>query len=57
MGVEHEKQLAAEAAAELMADGMTVGLGPGSTVAYLLPPTYAGPPRAVTAVCRDVAAG
>ncbi|WP_330243355.1 MULTISPECIES: hypothetical protein [unclassified Streptomyces] len=37
MGVEHEKQLAAEAAAELMADGMTVGLGPGSTVAYLLP--------------------
>ncbi|WP_329371598.1 hypothetical protein [Streptomyces sp. NBC_01483] len=37
MSVEHEKQLAAEAAAELIEDGMTVGLGTGSTVAYLLP--------------------
>ncbi|WP_328885513.1 hypothetical protein [Streptomyces sp. NBC_00316] len=27
MSVEHEKQLAAEAAAELIEDGMTVGLG------------------------------
>jgi len=35
--VEHEKQLAAEAAAEFVADGMAVGLGTGSTVAYLLP--------------------
>jgi ribose 5-phosphate isomerase A len=34
---ETEKRLAAEAAAELVADGMTVGLGTGSTVAYLLP--------------------
>jgi ribose 5-phosphate isomerase A len=32
-----EKRLAAEAAAELVEDGMTVGLGTGSTVAYLLP--------------------
>jgi ribose 5-phosphate isomerase A len=32
-----EKQLAAEAAAELVQSGMTVGLGTGSTVAYLLP--------------------
>lgn len=32
-----EKQLAAEAAAELVTDGMLVGLGTGSTVAYLLP--------------------
>jgi hypothetical protein len=32
-----EKRLAAEAAAELVADGMTVGLGTGSTVALLLP--------------------
>jgi ribose 5-phosphate isomerase A len=32
-----EKRLAAEAAAEFVADGMTVGLGTGSTVAYLLP--------------------
>jgi ribose 5-phosphate isomerase A len=32
-----EKRLAAEAAAEFVADGMTVGLGTGSTVAFLLP--------------------
>lgn len=36
-GVENEKKLAAEAAAELVEQGMTVGLGTGSTVAYLLP--------------------
>ena len=36
-GVEREKQVAAEAAAELVEDGMTVGLGTGSTVAFLLP--------------------
>jgi ribose 5-phosphate isomerase A len=32
-----EKRLAAEAAAELVPDGARVGLGTGSTVAYLLP--------------------
>lgn len=32
-----EKQLAGEAAALLVEDGMTVGLGTGSTVAFLLP--------------------
>jgi len=32
-----EKRLAAEAAAELVEDGMAVGLGTGSTVEYLLP--------------------
>jgi ribose 5-phosphate isomerase A len=32
-----EKQLVAEHAAELVADGMLVGLGTGSTVAHLLP--------------------
>jgi len=32
-----EKQAAAEAAAELVEDGMAVGLGTGSTVAFLLP--------------------
>jgi ribose 5-phosphate isomerase A len=32
-----EKRLAAEAAAGLVEDGMTVGLGTGSTVAFLLP--------------------
>ncbi len=37
MSLEREKQLAAEAAAQLVEDRMTVGLGTGSTVAYLLP--------------------
>jgi ribose 5-phosphate isomerase A len=35
--IEHEKRAAAEAAAELVWDGALVGLGTGSTVAYLLP--------------------
>jgi ribose 5-phosphate isomerase A len=35
--IEREKQRAAQAAAELVEDGMTVGLGTGSTAAYLLP--------------------
>src|SRR6476661_6374567 len=34
---ELEKQLAAEASVPLVEDGMVVGLGTGSTVAYLLP--------------------
>lgn len=34
--VEREKQLAAEAAAALVDDGMTVGLGTGSTASYFL---------------------
>jgi ribose 5-phosphate isomerase A len=34
--VQQEKRLAAEAAAELVEDGMRVGLGTGSTVAFLL---------------------
>jgi ribose 5-phosphate isomerase A len=37
MSIEREKQLAAEAAADLVEDGMTVGLGTGTTVAFLLP--------------------
>jgi ribose 5-phosphate isomerase A len=37
VSAEREKQVAAEAAAELVEDGMTVGLGTGSTVACLLP--------------------
>ncbi len=36
-GADTEKRLAAEAAAELVEEGMTVGLGTGSTVAQLLP--------------------
>jgi ribose 5-phosphate isomerase A len=39
--VEREKQAAAEAASGLVEDGMTVGLGTGSTVAFLLPPLAA----------------
>ena len=35
--IEEEKRLAAQQAAELVADGMAVGLGTGSTVAHLLP--------------------
>jgi ribose 5-phosphate isomerase A len=35
--LDSEKKLAAEAAAELIEDGMRVGLGTGSTVAHLLP--------------------
>ncbi len=37
MSIEREKQLVAEAAAELVESGTTLGLGTGSTVAYLLP--------------------
>jgi ribose 5-phosphate isomerase A len=37
MTIENEKRAAAEAAAALVEDGMTVGLGTGSTVAFLLP--------------------
>jgi ribose 5-phosphate isomerase A len=37
MDAAHEKRLAAEAAAAAVEDGMTVGLGTGSTVAFLLP--------------------
>ncbi len=36
--LEREKRLAAEAASELVQSGMTVGLGSGSTAAYLIPP-------------------
>jgi ribose 5-phosphate isomerase A len=35
--VEDEKRTAAKQAADLVEDGMTVGLGTGTTVAYLLP--------------------
>jgi ribose 5-phosphate isomerase A len=37
IGLDAEKRAAAEAAAELVEDGMTVGLGTGSTVGFLLP--------------------
>ena len=54
MGIEREKQVAAEAAAELVEDGMTVGLGTGSTVAFLLPALAT--PIARHSLCRYVAA-
>src|SRR5262245_17179683 len=37
MSADDEKRLAAEAAAQLVEQGMKVGLGTGSTVAHLLP--------------------
>jgi ribose 5-phosphate isomerase A len=37
LNLDSEKRVAAEAAAELVTDGMRVGLGTGSTVAHLLP--------------------
>ena len=46
--IETEKRLAAEAAAELVDDGMTVGLGTGSTAAYLIAPLAA---RRLDIVC------
>lgn len=36
MSAEHEKEVAARAAAELVRDGMTVGLGTGSTVRHFV---------------------
>jgi len=46
--IEREKQRAAQAAAERVQDGMTIGLGTGSTAAYLLPPLAA---RKLDIVC------
>ena len=37
ISIEREKRAAAEAAAELVTEGMRVGLGTGSTIAWLLP--------------------
>jgi ribose 5-phosphate isomerase A len=48
MTQEREKQVAAEAASEMVRDGSTVGLGTGSTVAYLLPALAA---RRLSIVC------
>lgn len=47
MNVEEEKRLAAEVAAELVQDGMRVGLGTGSTVAFLLRAISRRSPKAV----------
>ncbi len=50
-----EKRIAAEAAAELVEDGMTVGLGTGSTVAHLLPALAARGVEGIRCVATSVA--
>jgi ribose 5-phosphate isomerase A len=50
-----EKKLAADAAAELVEDGMAVGLGTGSTVAHLLPALAARRLRDLRCVATSVA--
>ena len=50
-----EKRLAAEAAAELVESGMTVGLGTGSTVAHLLPAIAARGLERIRCVATSVA--
>ena len=50
-----EKKVAAEAAAELVSDGMKVGLGTGSTVAHLLPALTARGLRDLRCVATSVA--
>lgn len=55
MGGDNEKRIAAEAAAELVEDGMTVGLGTGSTVAHLLPALAARNLSGIRCVATSVA--
>jgi ribose 5-phosphate isomerase A len=50
-----EKRIAAEAAAKLVEDGMTVGLGTGSTVAFLLPAIAARRLSGIRCVATSVA--
>jgi ribose 5-phosphate isomerase A len=54
-GADDEKRLAAEAAAELVENGMTVGLGTGSTVAHLLPAIAARGVTGIRCVATSVA--
>jgi ribose 5-phosphate isomerase A len=55
VGADEEKRVAAEAAAELVEDGMTVGLGTGSTVAHLLPAMAARGLTGIRCVATSVA--
>src|ERR1044072_3588873 len=55
MGADDEKRIAAEAAAALVEDGMTVGLGTGSTVAHLLPAIAARGLSGIRCVATSVA--
>jgi ribose 5-phosphate isomerase A len=57
VGVDDEKRIAAEAAAEQVEDGMTVGLGTGSTVALLLPAIAARGVDGIRCVATSVATG
>jgi len=50
-----EKRIAAEAAAEQVEDGMTIGLGTGSTVAHLLPAIAARGLAEIRCVATSVA--
>jgi ribose 5-phosphate isomerase A len=54
-GADDEKRSAAEAAAELVEDGMTVGLGTGSTVFHLLPAIAARGLSGIRCVATSVA--
>ena len=53
--LDSEKKLAAEAAAELVEDGMRLGLGTGSTVAHLLPAIAARQLNDIRCVATSVA--
>lgn len=53
--IEAEKRLAAEAAAELVEDGMRLGLGTGSTVALLLPAIAARGVKDLRCVATSIA--
>jgi ribose 5-phosphate isomerase A len=55
VAADEEKRLAAEAAAALVEDGMRVGLGTGSTVAFLLPALAARGLQRVRCVATSVA--
>jgi ribose 5-phosphate isomerase A len=55
VSADDEKRLAAEAAAKLVADGMAVGLGTGSTVAHLLPALAARGLGGIRCVATSVA--
>jgi ribose 5-phosphate isomerase A len=55
VGADDEKRIAAEAAAMLVEDGMTIGLGTGSTVAHLLPAIAARRLGGIRCVATSVA--
>jgi ribose 5-phosphate isomerase A len=55
VAADEEKRVAAEAAAELVEDGMTIGLGTGSTVAHLLPAIAARSLSGIRCVATSVA--